>query len=69
MSADTIASRCAGVVLDGRPNVTPDSLALLMPELVLSISKSRSNSATAAITCIVIFPAGEVRSTPPSARQ
>ena len=40
-----------------------------MPDCVRSISKSRSNSATAAITCMVILLAALVRSTPPKAKQ
>lgn len=53
----------------GRPKRFPDALARAIPACVRSSSRSLSNSATAEITCMVIFPAGLVRSTPPNARQ
>ena len=59
----------AGVRLGGLPRCLPSAFARARPDCVRSISRSRSNSATAAITCIVIFPAELVKSTPPSARQ
>ncbi|CAB5616432.1 Uncharacterised protein [Klebsiella pneumoniae] len=60
---------CSSSRAGGRPKRFPDALARAIPACVRSSSRSRSNSATAEITCIVIFPAGLVRSTPPSARQ
>lgn len=60
---------CTSLSAGGRPNLFPVVFALAMPAWVRSRSKSRSNSATAEITCIVILSAGLVRSTPPSARQ
>lgn len=47
--------------MGGRPKRFPAAFALAIPECVRSSSKSRSNSATAEITCIVIFPAGLVK--------
>src|SRR3546814_10034281 len=47
----------------------PSARARRSPAWVRSISRSRSNSATALITPIVSLPVDEVRSTPPSARQ
>jgi hypothetical protein len=46
----------------------PSAFARAKPAWVRSIRRSRSNSATAAITAIVILPAGLVRSTPPRAQ-
>ena len=68
-SRSTTASRSSAFNAGGLPNCFPAAFARMIPDCVRSISKSRSNSATAAITCIVIFPAELVRSTPPSARQ
>ena len=47
----------------GLPNCLPFALALLKPAWMRSISKSRSNSATALITFIVNSPVELVRST------
>ena len=66
--ATTVARSCA-LSAGGRPNCLPAAFARTIPDWVRSISRSRSNSATAAITCMVILPAGLVRSTPPRARQ
>ena len=63
----TTSDFCVGT--EGLPHVFPSALARLSPDCVLSISRSRSNSATAAITPIVIRPAGLQRSTHPKARQ
>lgn len=60
---------CSSLRVGGRPKRFPADLAREIPECVRSSSKSRSNSATAEITCMVIFPAGPVRSTPHRARQ
>ncbi len=60
---------CSSFRLEGRPNLFPSAFALAIPEYVRSSNKSLSNSATAEMICMVIFPAGLVRSTPPSARQ
>src|SRR4051794_3191507 len=61
--------RRSGVRLAGRPKRLPSALARLSPAWVRSISRSRSNSATALITFIVSLPVELARSTPPSARQ
>ena len=60
---------CCSLSTGGRPKRLPEAFARAIPECVRSSSKSRSNSATAEITCMVILPAALVRSTPPSARQ
>lgn len=52
-----------------RPSAFPSAFTRASPLCVRSINKSRSNSATAHNTCIVILPADLVRSAPPSARQ
>ncbi len=60
---------CSSFNTGGRPTRFPASRTLVIPESVRLSKRSHSNSATAEITCIVIFPAGLVRSTPPNARQ
>lgn len=55
---------CSSFRVEGRPKRFPDALASAIPACVRSISRSFSNSATAEITYIVIFPAGLVSSTP-----
>src|SRR3546814_8767952 len=78
LSADTVSplsrrrstsARSSVVRLAGRPMALPSARARRSPAWVRSISRSRSNSATALITPIVSLPVDEVRSTPPSARQ
>ena len=53
----------------GRSSVFPLDLALERPDWVRSINRSRSNSATAAMTPMVILPAGLIKSAPPKAKQ
>lgn len=60
---------CSLFNAEGRPNRFPAAFALAIPESVRSSKRSLSNSATAEMTCMVLFPAGLVRSTPPKARQ
>jgi hypothetical protein len=52
-SPDRTASGCLDPSVAGRPNTTPSALARFRPDCVRSISRSRSNSATALITPIV----------------
>lgn len=61
--------RCSGFSAGGRSDRFPAALALARPECVRSISRPFSNSATAEITFMVIFPAALMRSMPPRARQ
>ncbi|KGS19789.1 hypothetical protein X962_5791 [Burkholderia pseudomallei MSHR7343] len=68
-SSRSTSARCWSDRANGRPIALPSALARAMPACVRSISRSRSNSATAFNTCIVIRPAALVRSTPPKARQ
>jgi hypothetical protein len=60
--------RCSPSSTGLRPKRFPSALARACPDNVRSISKSRSNCATAEMTPMVILPAGLVRSTPPSVR-
>lgn len=61
---------CCSSVKEGlRPKGVPSARALANPARVLSINRSRSNSATAVSTLIVILPVALVRSTFPKARQ
>ena len=60
---------CSSFNTGGRPKRFPAPRALTIPEWVRSSKRSRSNSATAEITCIIIFPVGLVRSMPPNAKQ
>ncbi|AIS90857.1 hypothetical protein BBU_5654 [Burkholderia pseudomallei NAU35A-3] len=63
------SASCLSLSARGRPSTFPASRARARPAAVRSSSRSRSNSATADSTDMVIFPAALVRSAPPSARQ
>lgn len=60
-----MASSCSAFDVLGRPKSTPLVFARAKPACVRSISRSRSNCATALMTLTVMRLAEVVRSTPP----